>query len=52
MSKTRNDETYEDGFNDGKEGNIISDVLNSFNILSDSIYDDGYNEGSAHRYDK
>lgn len=52
MSKTKNDEKYEDGFKDGKEGNIVQDVLHSFNIRSDDIYNKGRKEGSAHRYDK
>ena len=52
MSKTRNDEKYEDGFKDGKDGNIAQDILHSFNFLSDDIYDKGYKEGSGHRYDK
>jgi len=51
-----NDEAYEDGFNDGKDGSPLDDyVQNNFGVLGNSdandAYSKGYDEGKEHRYD-
>lgn len=52
MTKTENDEAYEDGFKAGKEGNFLSDAgkIAALPITHRAeIWNKGYDEGARHR---
>lgn len=56
MAKTKNDEAYERGVKDGKEGNILDDFSHSISegfstTKEEKTYDKGYEWGADHRYD-
>ena len=58
MGKTDNDEAYEKGVKDGKEGGLLDDFVmgNFYDVLpphdqKSEIYKKGYEYGADHRYD-
>ncbi len=58
MTKTKEDEIYEAGVKAGKEGNLMTDVMDSLGGLipipstkGDEIYEKGKVWGTEHRYD-